>query len=67
MNRLLIPYTMEAIRMVERGDATAEDVDTAMKLGAGYKVGPLELTDLTGVDLAKYVSDGKLKLWVKIS
>lgn len=37
VNRLLVPYMMEALRMVERGDATKEDVDTAMKLGAGYR------------------------------
>ncbi|GAV09104.1 hypothetical protein RvY_18701 [Ramazzottius varieornatus] len=57
VNRLLIPYTMEAIRMLERGDAAAKDIDTAMKLGAGYKVGPIELTDLTGIDLAKHIGD----------
>jgi 3-hydroxyacyl-CoA dehydrogenase len=49
---------MEAVRMVERGDATPRDIDTAMKLGAGYKIGPLELIDFTGVDLAKYIVDG---------
>nr|KIR88312.1 3-hydroxyacyl-CoA dehydrogenase [Cryptococcus tetragattii IND107] len=36
VNRLLVPYLLEAIRMIERGDATAEDIDTAMELGAGY-------------------------------
>jgi hypothetical protein len=41
VNRLLVPYMLEAIRMVERGDATAEDVDTAMKLGAGLPMGKL--------------------------
>jgi 3-hydroxyacyl-CoA dehydrogenase len=35
VNRLLVPYLMEAARLVERGDATPEDVDAAMKLGAG--------------------------------
>lgn len=35
VNRLLVPYLMESIRLVERGEATPEDVDTAMKLGAG--------------------------------
>lgn len=39
VNRLLVPYLLEAIRMVERGEATAEDVDTAMKLGAGVPMG----------------------------
>merc|ERR1719201_2631466 len=36
VNRLLVPYILEAVRMVERGDASVKDVDTAMKLGAGY-------------------------------
>ena len=43
VNRLLIPYMQEAVRMLERGDATARDIDTAMKLGAGYPMGPFEL------------------------
>ncbi|KAJ3202824.1 hypothetical protein HK099_001726 [Clydaea vesicula] len=47
VNRLLVPYMMEAIRLVERGDATKEDVDTAMKLGAGYPMGPFELLDVS--------------------
>jgi 3-hydroxyacyl-CoA dehydrogenase len=37
---------LEALRLVERGDATKEDVDTAMKLGAGYPMGPFELMDV---------------------
>ncbi|KAL5635540.1 hypothetical protein ACGC1H_004367 [Rhizoctonia solani] len=37
VNRLLVPYMLEAVRMLERGDASAEDIDTAMKLGAGYR------------------------------
>lgn len=37
VNRLLVPYMLEAIRLVERGEATAKDIDTAMKLGAGCK------------------------------
>ena len=47
MNRLLVPYLMEAVRIVERGDASKEDVDTAMKLGAGYPMGPFELADVS--------------------
>lgn len=38
VNRLLVPYMAEAVRLLERGDATARDIDTAMKLGAGYPV-----------------------------
>lgn len=39
MNRLLVPYLLEAVRMVEREDASAKDIDTAMKLGAGLPMG----------------------------
>ncbi|OXA62128.1 hydroxyacyl-coenzyme A dehydrogenase, mitochondrial [Folsomia candida] len=58
VNRLLIPYSIEAVRMVERGDATHQDVDTAMKLGAGYPMGPFELADSVGVDVGYYVAEG---------
>jgi len=58
VNRLLIPYMREAFLMYERGDATAEDIDTAMRLGAGYPMGPLELADLVGLDTAKAIGDG---------
>lgn len=58
VNRLLVPYIMEAVRMVERGDASARDVDTAMKLGAGYPMGPIELADYVGLDTCKFIIDG---------
>ena len=58
VNRLLVPNLFEAIRMIERGDATAKDIDTAMKLGSGLPMGPLELADYTGLDTAKFVMDG---------
>lgn len=58
VNRLLVPYMMEAVRMVERGDASARDVDTAMKLGAGYPMGPIELADYVGLDTCKFIMDG---------
>jgi len=58
VNRLLIPYMMEAIRFVERGDVTTEDVDTAMKLGAGYPMGPFQLADYVGLDTTKFIIDG---------
>uniref|UniRef100_A0A2C9L2J1 3-hydroxyacyl-CoA dehydrogenase n=1 Tax=Biomphalaria glabrata TaxID=6526 RepID=A0A2C9L2J1_BIOGL len=48
VNRLLVPYMFEALRLVERGDASMEDVDVAMKLGAGYPMGPFELCDYVG-------------------
>ncbi|XP_059477651.1 hydroxyacyl-coenzyme A dehydrogenase, mitochondrial-like [Neocloeon triangulifer] len=61
VNRLLVPYLAEAIRLVERGDASAKDVDIAMKLGAGYPMGPFELADYVGLDTTKFILDG----WAK--
>jgi len=58
VNRLLVPYLLEAIKMFERGDASCEDIDTAMKLGAGYKMGPFELADYVGLDTSKFILDG---------
>ncbi|CAB3380552.1 Hypothetical predicted protein [Cloeon dipterum] len=58
VNRLLVPYLAEAARLVERGDATARDVDIAMKLGTGYPMGPFELLDYVGLDTNKFVLDG---------
>lgn len=58
VNRLLIPYMFEALGMVERGDAKMADVDTAMKLGAGYPMGPFELMDYVGLDTVKFITDG---------
>jgi len=58
VNRLLVPYLMEAVRMVERGDASVKDVDTAMKLGAGHPMGPFELADYVGLDTNKFIMDG---------
>uniref|UniRef100_A0A2I3G2Q5 3-hydroxyacyl-CoA dehydrogenase n=1 Tax=Nomascus leucogenys TaxID=61853 RepID=A0A2I3G2Q5_NOMLE len=58
VNRLLVPYLMEAIRLYERGDASKEDIDTAMKLGAGYPMGPFELLDYVGLDTTKFIVDG---------
>lgn len=47
VNRLLVPYMMESFRILERGEATPEDVDLAMKLGAGFPMGPIELADVS--------------------
>lgn len=47
VNRLLVPYMMESLRIVERGEATPQDVDVAMKLGAGFPMGPFELADVS--------------------
>lgn len=61
VNRLLVPYVCEAIRLFERGDASARDIDIAMKLGAGYPMGPLELADYVGLDTNKFILDGWYK------
>ncbi|XP_041362773.1 hydroxyacyl-coenzyme A dehydrogenase, mitochondrial-like [Gigantopelta aegis] len=58
VNRLLVPYMAEAVRLVERGDASPRDIDTAMKLGAGYPMGPFELSDYVGLDTTKFILDG---------
>nr|BAA06122.1 3-hydroxyacyl CoA dehydrogenase [Mus musculus] len=58
VNRLLVPYLIEAVRLHERGDASKEDIDTAMKLGAGYPMGPFELLDYVGLDTTKFILDG---------
>lgn len=58
VNRLLVPYLAESIKLYERGDASAQDIDTAMKLGAGYPMGPLELADYTGLDTCLFILDG---------
>nr|CAD7194701.1 unnamed protein product [Timema douglasi]CAD7407372.1 unnamed protein product [Timema poppensis] len=58
VNRLLVPNLAEAVRMLERGDATARDIDTAMKLGAGHPMGPFELADYVGNDTTKFILDG---------
>jgi len=50
VNRLLIPYLFDAIRLCESGFASREDIDTAMKLGLAHPMGPLTLSDLIGLD-----------------
>ena len=50
VNRLLIPYLFDAIRLYERGFATREDIDTAIQLGLAHPMGPLRLADLIGLD-----------------
>ena len=57
VNMLLIPYMLAAVRMYEAGHATAEDIDTGMKLGANHPMGPLELGDFVGLDTTKFVAD----------
>jgi len=50
VNRLLVPYLLDAIRAYEEGVGSVEDIDTAMKLGCGYPMGPFTLLDLVGLD-----------------
>jgi 3-hydroxybutyryl-CoA dehydrogenase len=57
VNRLMIPHFLEAIRMAEEGIASTEDIDKAVKLGLNYPMGPFELMDLTGVDIALHVTE----------
>jgi 3-hydroxybutyryl-CoA dehydrogenase len=57
VNRLLVPYLLDAIRLYESGLATLEDIDQAMKLGCGYPMGPFTLLDLVGLDTAMYVAE----------
>lgn len=58
VNRLLVPYMAESIRLLERGDASARDIDIAMKLGAGYPMGPIELADYVGLDTTNNILKG---------
>ena len=57
VNRLLVPYLLDAIRVYEHGLASLEDIDAAMKLGCGYPMGPFTLLDLVGLDTAMYVAE----------
>lgn len=57
VNALLIPYLLSAIRMLETGFASAEDIDTGMVLGCAHPLGPLALTDLIGLDTTLAVAE----------
>jgi 3-hydroxybutyryl-CoA dehydrogenase len=57
VNRLLVPYLLDAIRAYEGGLATLEDIDQAMKLGCGYPMGPFTLLDLVGLDTTMLVAE----------
>jgi len=57
VNRLLVPYLLDAIRMLEAGVASREDIDNAMKLGCGYPMGPLTLLDFVGLDTTYYIAN----------
>jgi 3-hydroxybutyryl-CoA dehydrogenase len=57
VNALLVPYLLSAIRMLEAGQVTADDIDTGMMLGCAHPMGPLRLTDLVGLDTLQAVAE----------
>jgi 3-hydroxybutyryl-CoA dehydrogenase len=56
VNRLLVPYMLDAIRAYEEGVGSIEDIDQAMKLGCGYPMGPFTLLDFVGLDTTYYIT-----------
>jgi 3-hydroxybutyryl-CoA dehydrogenase len=56
VNRLLVPYLLDAIRALEEGAGSIEDIDNSMKLGCGHPMGPLTLLDFVGLDTTYYIS-----------
>lgn len=57
VNLLLVPYLMDAVRALENGVATREDIDAAMKLGCNHPMGPLTLLDFIGLDTCYYIAN----------
>lgn len=57
VNLLLVPYMLDAIRQLERGVATIEDIDKGMTLGCGYPMGPFTLCDFVGIDTLHLISE----------
>jgi 3-hydroxybutyryl-CoA dehydrogenase len=57
VNRLLVPYMLDAIRVYEQGLSSRDDIDNAMKLGCGYPMGPLFLADYVGLDTTYYIAE----------
>jgi 3-hydroxyacyl-CoA dehydrogenase len=58
VNRLLVPYMVQSIQMLDRGDACKEDIDAAMQFGCGHPMGPLTLTDYVGLDTTLFILEG---------
>ena len=58
VNRLLVPYMVQSILMLDRGDASKEDIDTAMQLGCSHPMGPITLTDYVGLDTTLAILEG---------
>src|SRR5690349_12967531 len=57
VNRLLVPYLLDAVRAYENGLGTLEDIDKGMKLGCGYPMGPFTLLDFVGLDTTYYIAN----------
>jgi len=57
VNRLLVPYLLDAIRALEEGVGSVEDIDQSMKLGCGHPMGPLTLLDFVGLDTTYYIAN----------
>jgi len=57
VNRLLVPYLLDAIRALEEGVGTVEDIDKGMQLGCGYPMGPFTLLDFVGLDTTYYIAN----------
>ena len=57
VNLLLVPFLLDAVRAVENGVATREDIDTAIKLGLNHPMGPLTLLDFIGLDTTLFIAD----------
>jgi len=57
VNRLLVPYMLDAVRCLEQGLASKEDIDRGMKLGCGYPMGPFELLDFVGLDTTLSIAE----------
>ena len=57
VNRLMVPFLLNAIRMLDAGVATREDIDTAINLGLNHPIGPLALADLIGIDVVLFIAN----------
>ncbi len=57
VNRLLVPYLLDAVRALEEGVGSVEDIDKAMRLGCGYPMGPFTLLDFVGLDTTYYIAN----------
>jgi 3-hydroxybutyryl-CoA dehydrogenase len=57
VNRLLVPYLLDAVRAYEEGVGSLEDIDKGMQLGTGYPMGPFALLDFVGLDTTYYIAE----------